>query len=352
MARVFKCKATSVIDFCISRGAVPTNWASLLESVELRKSELTKESEFIAASEPKSFVLANMGAMNYEKVKELLILFLSHENLSSKILRVMGLYQHPVLKGWMETAMIYEKHNLFLVEPAKQLKQLLHELAYLKKSMNDGLVQLVEIGEKFIANENAVEMKRNEVRKLEKLIGVVPDESDSEIFRKAQTYHSTQVVSSKERLKAFFDGEDFSKSVEEYNGKFGTSLQDSLEPLSSLRLVAEELAIYHSTLDPKSKQSLSFAKILAEIKDIISQDPNLKAEKTATEIKRLRKSCIDTKVLTKLQERESRLRQDLRTMDERATELRERKEGLITSVQSALKRVFPDLEIELVFSEN
>ena len=352
MSRAQKCKAGGVIEFCVSRGVVKTNWADIMEQAESKVAELVSMAELMEEGEPKSFLLANTGMMNYSKISHLLGLLLGFERWTSKLIRFTGLKQDALLNGWIAVATLYEKYNLFLVEPAIELRKVLTEIPQLKKSMGDCLHQLVGLADKVVANESSIDAKKAQLVKIQNMLKISATDPESEILVKAEKFHSNQLGADLDIVNKLIRELEVVKRVEMYNGKFGTSLHVSFDSLWSLRLVLEELTFYQRMTNEGSEASRGLDSILGTVRDLLSQDPQTKAQKSLSEIQRLRKSCSDTKVYQKLRHRETRLREELRSMDERTTELKERRESLIADVRNSLARIFPHLDVDLVFPDD
>lgn len=352
MSRAQKCKAGGVIEFCVSRGVVKSNWADIMEQAESKVANLVSMADSMEEGEPKSFILANTGMMNYSKVSHLLGLLLGFERWTSKLIRVTGLMQDPLLNGWIAVATLYEKYNLFLVEPAIELRKVLTEIPHLKKSMTDCLHQLVGLADKVVAHQSSMETKKAQLVQIQNTLKISATDPDSEILVKAEKFHSNQLGIDLDLVNKRIRELEIVKLVERYNDKFGTSLHVSFDSLWSLRLVLEELTFYQKVTNEDSEASRGLDSILGTVKDLLSHDPQTNAQKSLSEIQRLRKSCSDTRVYQKLRDREIRYREELRSMDERTTELKERREPLKADVRNSLARIFPHLDIELVFPDD
>ena len=347
MSKPVKCKAGGVIDYCISRGSVKLNWAELLENVDERKADLVRKIDLMDEGEPKAYLLANSGKISYKKVAHLVSLLLACESWNKKVMRVSGFGNDAFLKGWMEVARMYEKYNLFVVEPARELRQVLIEIPQLKKSMNDSLHQLVGLANKLEAHDAAIAAKKNQLEKLEDSIGLTGE--SCELEAKALAAFASEAVKNAKGIERLLVERDLKKVAEVYNEKFGTSLQVSVESIPALRVVIEELACFHRVTDRNSDIFRKLDSLLVAVIEILAQDPEAKAHKICSDINRLQKSLADDSTREKFRARETRYREELRAMDERSGELKERKEVLIAEVKEALKQVFPDNEIELIF---
>jgi len=342
----YKCQASRVFDFLVSRSLLSPKWSKQLDHLRRRLYELQLRLLAEAANAEARDLVKGKASSNdnidFSDIDTILEMLIRGPDGQRRRWWIFGAYTSPLIQGLSEIKNQYSTQNLEQAELCQKLRSHVLELRDLHRDQVDKRNSLLDIAERIHANLASIERDKTKYADLQNQYGFsdAVDITKDELNSKVQAFIDRQQSENQHQLREILRNPSLQTFVRDYNERHNRHLK--IEGTGEeLIFVVEELLYY-----ARVTEEISILDILRDaiIRIVDSKSADLQV---VEDVWKLRERILLNKTTARLIESESKLRVSLAENDRRIQELQQLVRETARIAQESVGKIFPQ-GIEIV----